>query len=64
MRARPNSIFDRRADEFQRLGIIQRRFAEACELYRIAACLKDTSEQYVHGYFIAARQQRQTQAAL
>lgn len=42
----------------------QRRFAEACELYRIAACLKDTSEQYVHGYFIAARQQRQTQAAL
>ncbi len=43
---------------------MQRRFAEACELYRIAACLKDTSEQYVHGYFIAARQQRQTQAAL
>lgn len=42
----------------------QRRFAEACELYRIAACLKDTSEQYVHGYFIAARQQRQTPAAL
>ena len=43
---------------------MQRRFAEACELYRIAACLRDTSEQYVHAYFVAARQQRQTQSAL
>ncbi len=42
----------------------QRRFAEACELYRFAACLKDTSEQYVHSYFIAARHLRQRQTAL
>src|SRR5581483_8496254 len=42
----------------------QRRFAEACELYRFAACLKDTSEQYVHAYFIASRHLRQRETAL
>jgi cellulose synthase operon protein C len=41
-----------------------RRFDEALELYRFAACLKDTDEQYVRSYFIAARHFRQTDAAL
>ncbi len=33
----------------------QRRFAEAKELYRFAACLKDTNESYVRAYFSAAQ---------
>ena len=33
----------------------QRRFAEAKELYRFAACLKDTNENYVRSYFTASQ---------
>lgn len=33
----------------------QQRFAEAKELYRFAACLKDTDENYVRAYFSAAQ---------
>ncbi|MBS1811369.1 MAG: tetratricopeptide repeat protein [Acidobacteria bacterium] len=33
----------------------QNRFAEAKELYRFAACLKDTNEYYVRAYFNAAQ---------
>lgn len=33
----------------------QRRFAEAKELYRFAACLKDTDDYYVRAYFSAAQ---------
>ncbi|HMV86903.1 MAG TPA: tetratricopeptide repeat protein [Blastocatellia bacterium] len=42
----------------------QREFDEALELYRFASCLKDTSEQYVQSYFVAARHLRRTQEAL
>ncbi|NOT62688.1 MAG: hypothetical protein HOP19_20975 [Acidobacteria bacterium] len=42
----------------------QRRFEIATELYRFAACLKDTSEHYVQAYFIAARYLGQRQSAL
>lgn len=42
----------------------QRHFDEALELYRFAACLRDTNEQYVQSYFIAARHLRKTQDAL
>ncbi|MBO0800446.1 MAG: tetratricopeptide repeat protein, partial [Blastocatellia bacterium] len=41
-----------------------RMFEEALELYRIAACLKETNEQYVQSYFIAARHLHQTQEAI
>ncbi len=41
----------------------QRRFAEALELYRFAACLKDTDEGFVRSYFIASRHLKQTDAA-
>lgn len=34
---------------------LQRRFVEAKELYRFAACLKDTNENYVRSYFSAAQ---------
>lgn len=40
------------------------RFDEALELYRFAACLKDTDEQFAHSYFIASRHFRQTETAL
>lgn len=33
----------------------QQRFAEAKELYRFAACLKDTNENYVRAYFSASQ---------
>lgn len=42
----------------------QRKFDEALSLYRFSSCLKDTSEQYVQSYFIAARHLRRTQEAL
>lgn len=42
----------------------QREFNEALELYRFASCLKDTHEQYVQAYFVAARHLRRTQEAL
>ncbi|MCI0387171.1 MAG: tetratricopeptide repeat protein [Acidobacteria bacterium] len=42
----------------------QRMFEEALDLYRLAACLKDTSEQFVQAYFIASRHLRKTQDAL
>ena len=42
----------------------QRRFEEALPLYRFATCLKDTNEQYVQSYFIAARHLRRTQEAI
>ncbi len=40
------------------------RFDEALELYRFAACLKDTDEQFAHSYFIASRHFHQTETAL
>ncbi len=42
----------------------QREFDEALSLYRFSSCLKDTSEQYVQSYFIAARHLRRMQEAL
>ena len=42
----------------------QRRFDESLELYRFAACLKDTDEGFVRSYFIASRHLKQTEAAL
>ncbi|MGH9799860.1 MAG: tetratricopeptide repeat protein, partial [Blastocatellia bacterium] len=42
----------------------QRKFDEALPLYRFATCLKDTSEQFVQSYFIAARHLRRTQEAI
>jgi cellulose synthase operon protein C len=41
----------------------ERMFEEALGLYRIAACLKETNEQYVQSYFIASRHLHQTQEA-
>jgi tetratricopeptide (TPR) repeat protein len=41
----------------------QREFAEATELYRFAATLRDKTDQYSRSYFIAARHLRQTQTA-
>jgi tetratricopeptide (TPR) repeat protein len=46
------------AQNFHQLAIWlweQRRFAEAKELYRFAACLKDTNENYVRSYFTASQ---------
>lgn len=42
----------------------QRRYEEALELYRIAACLGDKDEQYVLAYFSAADWFKQTDTAL
>ncbi|HXG12163.1 MAG TPA: tetratricopeptide repeat protein [Gemmataceae bacterium] len=42
----------------------QRRFEEAVELYRIAACLDDKDEGLARSYFIASRHLRQTDTAL
>jgi tetratricopeptide (TPR) repeat protein len=42
----------------------QRMFEEALDLYRVAACLKDTNEQFVQAYVIASRHLRKTQEAL
>jgi cellulose synthase operon protein C len=42
----------------------QRRFAEALELYRFAACLNDKDEAMTRSYFIAARQCQRTDEAL
>lgn len=55
------------ASSFHQLANIrwsQRQFDEAMPLYRFAACLKDTNEQHVQSYFIAARHLRRTQEAL
>ncbi|MEK7829646.1 MAG: tetratricopeptide repeat protein, partial [Acidobacteriota bacterium] len=55
------------AGNFHQLANIrwsQRRFDEAFPLYRFATCLKDTNEQYVQSYFIAARHLRRTQEAI
>jgi tetratricopeptide (TPR) repeat protein len=41
-----------------------RMFEEALGLYRIAACLKETNEQYVQSYFIASRHLHQTEEAI
>ena len=42
----------------------QRRFAEAMELYRFAACLNDTEENFARSYFIAAQWFTRTEEAL
>lgn len=42
----------------------QRRFEEALELYRFAACLDDKDEQLAETYFAAARCLKQTEIAL
>lgn len=42
----------------------QRRFTEALEYYRLAACLEDKKEACARSYFIAARHLRQTEHAL
>jgi tetratricopeptide (TPR) repeat protein len=42
----------------------QRRFKEAFELYRIAACLDDKEEHFVDSYFRAARWFKKTEEAL
>lgn len=42
----------------------KRRFAEATELYRFAACLNDKDEQFAYSYFLAARHIKQTETAL
>lgn len=42
----------------------QRRFADALELYRWAACLEDKDEHLARSYFSAARYLRQTAEAL
>ncbi len=55
------------ASNFYQLANIrwaQREFDEALGLYRFSSCLKDTNEQYVQSYFIAARHLRRTQEAL
>ena len=55
------------ASSFHQLANInwsQRQFDEAMPLYRFAASLKDTNEQFVQSYFIAARHLRRTQEAL
>jgi cellulose synthase operon protein C len=41
----------------------ERMFEESLGLYRIAACLKETNEQYVQSYFIASRHHHQTEKA-
>ncbi|MBP6820691.1 MAG: tetratricopeptide repeat protein [Acidobacteria bacterium] len=55
------------AGNFYQLATIrwsQRQFEEAFTLYRFAVCLKDTNEQYLQSYFIAARHLRRTQEAI
>ncbi len=55
------------AGNFYQLASIrwsQRQFEEAFTLYRFAVCLKDTNEQYLQSYFIAARHLRRTQEAI
>ena len=42
----------------------QRRFAEALELYRFAACLNDMEERFAHSYFIAAQWFKKTEESL
>ncbi len=42
----------------------QRRFEEALELYRIAACLNDKDEHIVHSYFIASKWFKKTEETL
>ncbi len=42
----------------------QRRFEQACELYRFAACLEDKREQFAHAFFSSSRHLKQTPAAL
>ncbi len=52
LRALANLLWDRR------------QFAEATELYRLAACLRDKVEFHARSYFTAARHLRQTEKAL
>ena len=42
----------------------QRRFSEALEYYRLAACLEDKKENFARSYFIAARHLRETERVL
>ena len=42
----------------------QRRFAEALELYRFAACLNDKEENFAHSYFVAAQWFKKTEESL
>ncbi len=42
----------------------QRRFDEALDLYRIAACLDDKEEQFSHAYFATAVSRNQSEQAL
>ena len=42
----------------------QRRFAEALELYRFAACLNDKEESFAHSYFVAAQWFKKTEESL
>ena len=42
----------------------RRRFEEALELYRFAACLDDKDEQFVRAYFIAAKWFKRTDEVL
>jgi tetratricopeptide (TPR) repeat protein len=42
----------------------QRRFEDALELYRMAACLDDKDEQMAMSYFMASRHLKQTEKAL
>ncbi len=42
----------------------QRRFGDALEHYRLAACLEDKKENFSRSFFIASRHRRQTERAL
>jgi tetratricopeptide (TPR) repeat protein len=42
----------------------QRRFAQALELYRLAACLNDKEESFAESYFIAAQWFKRTEEAI
>lgn len=59
-------LADGRANYFILASIYwdQRRFEEALELYRIAACLDDKDEQYSHSYYSAAAWFKQTETVL
>lgn len=59
----------RRADasSYRALGKLlwdQRRFEEATEVFRFAACIDDKDESLARSYFIASRHLKQTDAAL
>ncbi len=42
----------------------QRRFLEATEFYRIAACANEKNEQMAYAYFVASRNQKRTDEAM